>query len=244
MRVLVSWSGGKDSALALHRIRRAAGFDIGGLLTTFSLEFDRVSTHGVRRELLEAQARALGLPVQPVFLSSAPDEPCPIGERKESDFTAFVPNSAYEEGLCRAMRAARDDGVEAIVFGDIFLEDLRRYREALLAREGLRAVFPLWGTPTGALAEEAVTERVAAICVCTDSRRLGREWAGRLLDRRFFRSLPPGVDPCGENGEYHSFVFDGPGFGEPVSFFRGPLVFRDPFWFLDLERPGARVSPD
>jgi len=244
MRVLVSWSGGKDGALALGRLRALRNVEIDGLLTTFSREFDRVSMHGVRRELLEAQARALGLALRPVFLSAAPDEPCPVVAGKEDGFTAFVPNSAYEEGMRRAMREAREEGIEAIAFGDIYLEDLRRCREALLAREGLRGIFPLWGAPTAALAEEVVAEGLAAICVCTDSLRLGPEWAGRRLDRDFFRSLPPGVEPCGENGEYHSFVFDGPGFARRVPFSCGQLVFRDPFWFLDLEGPEDPVSAD
>ncbi|MEX0879279.1 MAG: diphthine--ammonia ligase [Thermoanaerobaculia bacterium] len=237
MKSLVCWSGGKDSALALHETRRRGGVDVVGLLTTLSAEFDRISMHGVRRELLEAQAAALGLPVEKVLLPTPPpDAPCPVSiPRPTHGFTVFATNDSYEEKMLEALTKARDQGIEGIVFGDIFLEDLRRYRERLLAQVGLKGVFPLWGRETKELLNEALDLGFQAIIVCVDSKKLGESWVGRLLDERFLRDLPEGVDPCGERGEFHTFVFNGPGFRHPVPVVKGESVFRDPFWFCDLE---------
>lgn len=238
MKALMCWSGGKDSALALRLARGRADLEIAGLLTTFSEEFDRVSMHGVRRELLEAQAQALGLPVWKVFLPTPRKDaacalPPPAGQQ---GFVSFASNDVYEEKMIEAFERARREGIEAIVFGDIFLEDLRAYRERLLGRAGLRGIYPLWGRPTRELMEEFIAHGFRAVVVCVDAARLDASWAGRPLDARFLAELPEGVDPCGENGEYHTFVFDGPGFSRPVALSHGETVSRDPFCFRELER--------
>lgn len=240
MRALVCWSGGKDSALALWLARSRPDLEVAGLLTTFSEEFDRVSMHGVRRELLEAQADSLGLPVWKVFLPTPPrDASCALPPPGHQGFVSFASNDVYEEKMLEAFERARREGIEAIVFGDIFLEDLRAYRERLLGRAGLTGIYPLWGRPTRELLEEFLERGFRAVVVCVDSVRLDASWAGRLLDRRFLAELPAGVDPCGENGEYHTFVFDGPGFSHPVEICQGETVSRDPFCFRDL----ARATP-
>jgi uncharacterized protein (TIGR00290 family) len=243
MKVLMCWSGGKDSAMALRVARDRADLEVAGLLTTFSEEFDRVSMHGVRRELLEAQAQALGLPVWKVFLPTPPKGAAcalPPPARRQG-FVAFASNDVYEEKMIEALERARREGIEAIVFGDIFLEDLRAYRERLLAGVGLKGVYPLWGRPTRELMEEFIARGFRAVVVCVDAARLDASWAGRPLDARFLAELPEGVDPCGENGEYHTFVFDGPGFSRPVALSHGATVARDSFCFRELERaaPGA-----
>ena len=236
VKALVCWSGGKDSALALHRARRDPAIEVAGLLTTFSEEFDRVSMHGVRRELLEAQAAALALPLRRVFLPTPPrDAACALPPPgTPSGFVSFAPNDVYEARMLGAFESARESGIEAVVFGDIFLEDLRQYRERLLARAGLVGIYPLWGRPTEELLEEFVAAGFRAVVVCVGSAALGASWAGRLLDRSFARDLPAGIDPCGENGEYHTFVFDGPGFSRPVPVAHGETVLREPFWFREL----------
>lgn len=236
LKALLSWSGGKDSALALREVRLRGGVEIVGLLTTFSEEFDRVSMHGVRREWLEAQAEALELPLEEVFLPTPPpDGPCPSSSGAAQGFTVFPSNTSYEEKMLEAFRRAREQGIEAIVSGDIFLEDLRAYRERLLADAGLKGVFPLWKRNTRELMREFLASGFLAIVVCADSRKLDASWAGRALDEAFLRDLPPDVDPCGENGEFHTFVFDGPGFSHPVPAAAGETVLREPFWFCDLE---------
>ncbi len=256
MKVLICWSGGKDSALALCLAKTRPDIEIAGLLTTFSEEFDRVSMHGVRRDLLEAQAEALGLPVWKIFLPTPPrnascalprrgpgcppDPPAPPGQ---TGFVSFPSNDVYEEKMLQAFEHARREGIDAIVFGDIFLEDLRAYRERLLASVGLAGIYPLWGRSTRDLMEEFLERGFRAVVVCVDSARLDSSWPGRLLDRRFLEELPEGVDPCGENGEYHTFVFDGPGFSHPVVHSQGETVLRDPFCFRELTAsppPAAR----
>lgn len=234
MRTLVCWSGGKDSALALERARSMADLEIAGLLTTLSEEFDRISMHGVRRELLDAQAQALALPVEKVMLPTPPaDAACGIS-RGASGFTVFATNDSYEQRMLEAFARAKATRVEAIVFGDIYLEDLRRYREKLLAQAGLRGVFPLWGCDSRALVEEAIARGFKALVVCVDSKRLDQSWCGRALDRAFLDELPQEVDPSGERGEYHTFVYDGPGFRHAVAVTKGECVLREPFWFCDL----------
>ncbi|HEY3203528.1 MAG TPA: diphthine--ammonia ligase [Thermoanaerobaculia bacterium] len=244
MKSLVCWSGGKDSALALHETRRRGDGDVVGLLTTLSAEFDRVSMHGVRRELLEMQATALGLPVEKVLLPTPPpDAPCPVSiPRPTHGFTVFATNGSYEEKMLEAFRRGRDQVVEAIVSGDIFLEDLRAYREQLLAEAGLQGVFPLWKRHTRELMQDFIGSGFRAIVVCVDSKKLDSSWAGRFLDEAFLRDLPSGVDPCGENGEFHTFVFDGPGFRNPVPFLVGETVSREPFWFCDLKETFSACS--
>jgi len=235
MKVLICWSGGKDSALALFLAKARPDIEIAGLLTTFSEEFDRVSMHGVRRDLLEAQAEALGLPVWKIFLPTPPrNASCALPPPGQTGFVSFASNDVYEEKMLQAFERARREGIEAIVFGDIFLEDLRAYRERLLAGVGLAGIYPLWGRSTRELMEEFLERGFRAVVVCVDSAKLDPSWPGRLLDRRFLAELPEGVDPCGENGEYHTFVFDGPGFAHPVVHSQGETVLRDPFCFREL----------
>jgi len=214
--VLFCWSGGKDSAMALASIRGSTDCRVTGLLTTVTEGYDRISMHGVRRELLERQAAAIGLPLREVLI---PPE---------------CVNPVYEARMEEALREQLARGVRRVVFGDIFLEDLRVYREQNLARIGMSGLFPLWKQDTRELARRFVREGFRAIAVCVDSRVLDPSFAGRELDESFFADLPPGVDPCGENGEFHTFVFGGPLFRAPLSIRRGEAVRRGPFVFCDL----------
>ena len=213
---LFCWSGGKDSAMALDAIRKSADVRVASLLTTVTEGYDRISMHGVRRELLERQASSIGLPLREVFI---PPE---------------CVNPVYEARMGEAMQAEYARGIRKVVFGDIFLEDLRAYREQNLARIGMTGLFPLWKRDTRQLARHLVAAGFRSVAACVDSRVLDPAFAGRELDESFFRDLPPGVDPCGENGEFHSFVFDGPIFRAPVRFTRGEVVQRGPFCFCDL----------
>jgi uncharacterized protein (TIGR00290 family) len=236
MKSVVCWSGGKDSVLALYQAKRMNGLNVVGLLTTLSREFDRVSMHGVHRALLEAQAKALGLPVRKVYVSTyPPDMPCARKEALARGFVSFPSNDLYEQAMLEAFFTLKQEGVEAVVFGDIFLEDLRAYRELLLARAGLKGIYPLWGSDTRVLLEEFIASGFRAVTSCVDARKLDKRWAGRALNAAFLRDLPEGVDPCGERGEYHTFVFDGPLFRRPVDVVLGETVYREPgFWFRDL----------
>ncbi|MFH1150923.1 MAG: diphthine--ammonia ligase [Actinomycetota bacterium] len=216
-KALVAWSGGKDSALALHRIAREDRLGVEGLLTTVTASYDRITMHGVRKQLLERQAESLGLPL----------------------LVAEIPAECGDEVYDRVMGEALDEasarGIEAIVFGDIFLEDVRRYREERLARAPMEAVFPLWGEDTGALAREFIDLGFRAVLTCVDSDALDGSFAGREYDGDLLADLPPGVDPCGENGEFHTFVWDGPGFARPLAIVRGEVVVREArFHFQDL----------
>jgi uncharacterized protein (TIGR00290 family) len=215
-QVVMCWSGGKDSARTLHELLRDPRIEVVALLTTLTREFDRVSMHGVRRELAERQARELGLPL--VFA------PIP----------APCTNAEYEAAMAAALEPLRAAGASAVAFGDIFLEDLRRYREAQMAALGLAARFPLFGRSTRELAEEFVALGFRARITCLDPRVLPVEFAGRELDRRCFDELPPNVDPCGENGEYHSFVFASPDFRAPFEVRVGETLERGGFVFTDL----------
>jgi uncharacterized protein (TIGR00290 family) len=224
--VVLSWSGGKDSSLALDALRRDGGVDVVGLMTSVTRGYDRISIHGVRRELLEAQAAALGLPLFEVTL-----DPAATNESYESAFHAGV----------ERVRAAHPT-LRRIAFGDLFLEDVRAYRERLLAEAGLAALFPLWGRPTAALAEEFVARGYRAHLVCVDTTQLAGEFAGAALDATLLAALPPEVDPCGERGEFHTFVFDGPIFARPVPVTVGEVVLRDGrFAYCDL-LPAARAD--
>jgi uncharacterized protein (TIGR00290 family) len=221
--VLVAWSSGKDSAFALH-VLRAQGVDVVGLLTTINEAFERVAMHAVRLELLRAQAEAVGLPLVEVRIPS----PCP--------------NEAYEAAMSAAMADARARGITAVAFGDLFLEDVRRYREERLAGTGLRPLFPLWGRPTRALAEEMIALGQKAVLTCVDPRTLPGAFVGRAFDGALLAELPAGVDPCGENGDFHSFAWDGPAFRRPVPVRVGEIVEREGFVFADLlpETEGER----
>jgi uncharacterized protein (TIGR00290 family) len=216
-KILFAWSGGKDSALALHGIRQSGQYEVAALLTTVTEGYDRISMHGVRRALLEAQAESLRLPLEEVLIS-----------RNSS-------NAEYESKMRAALEKYRMQDISAVAFGDIFLEDVRKYREENLAKAGMRGVFPLWKRDTAELAREFVRLGFRAVVTCVDTKALGAEFAGRLLDERFFADLPAGVDPCGENGEYHSFVFGGPIFSREIRFTRGETVLREErFFYCDI----------
>jgi uncharacterized protein (TIGR00290 family) len=216
-RVALSWSGGKDAAWALHRLRAAAGLEVSALITTVVPEFGRVAMHGVRVELVAAQARAAGVPLVEVPL------PWPCG------------NDEYERRTLEALAALRKDrGVSHVAFGDLFLEDVRAYRERMLASSGLTPLFPLWLQPTRALADEMLASGVEARVVCLDPHRVNRELAGRQLDSALLASLPDDVDPCGERGEFHTFVTAGPMLRTPVAVVPGEIVEREGFVYADL----------
>lgn len=215
-RAWMSWSSGKDSALALHVARQDPSLQVVGLLTTVNSTADRVAMHAVRRELLEAQADRLALPLHVVDLPW----PCP--------------NEIYEQRMAAAVAAAVDDGVSAVVFGDLFLEDIRAYREANLAGTGITPVFPLWGRPTDELARTMIDAGVEAVLTCVDPRQAPAQLAGRSYDASLLADLPPTVDPCGERGEFHTFVHNGPGFSGPIGVKVGEVVERDGFVFCDL----------
>lgn len=239
MKVIACWSGGKDSAMALHAVLQRDDLEVVGLLTTMSAEYERISMHGVRRAMLEAQTAALGLPVEQVYVGTAPkDEPHPYPAQDDPDGrTTFPSNSEYEQKMRASMEAARERGVEGLVFGDIFLEDLRAYRDNNLAQVGLQGIYPLWKRDTRELMAEFTALGFRAVAVCIDEKKLDETFAGRELGPEFVRDLPPTVDPCGENGEFHSFVYAGPIFPAPVPFTKGETVHREGFWFTDLLPP-------
>jgi uncharacterized protein (TIGR00290 family) len=212
----MSWSSGKDSALALHEVRAEGSVEVAGLLTTVNQEFERVAMHGVRRSLLEAQAAALNLPLHVVELPW----PCT--------------NETYEDLMSVAVRRGREAGVEAMVFGDLFLEDIRRYREKNLEHTGITPLFPLWRQPTDSLAHEMLERGFRALVVCVDAAQAPPEISGRWFDQSLLEALPPSVDPCGENGEFHTVVVDGPGFSNPIEVLVGETVARDGFVFTDV----------
>jgi uncharacterized protein (TIGR00290 family) len=214
--VVISWSGGKDSCVALYEIRREQKYRVAGLLTTVTRDYDRISMHGVRRLLLERQAASLGIPLHQVFISQG------------------ATNEEYEMKTAEALARYRARGIDSIVFGDLFLEDIRTYREKFLARHNVRGLFPVWRRDTTAFMKEFLELGFRAVVTCVDSRVLDQSFAGKIIDESFLSSLPSKVDPCGENGEFHSFVFDGPMFALPVKFSRGETVLRDSFWFSDL----------
>ena len=214
--ILFCWSGGKDSALALHTLLRQNDLRIAALLTTVTEGYDRVSMHGVRRELLQRQAESLRLPLHEVFIPQQ------------------CVNSIYEARMEEALLHYFRQGIRRVAFGDIFLEDLRLYRDKNLARVGMQALFPIWKRDTRDLIREFHCAGFRSVAVCIDSKVLDPGFAGRELDASFFADLPPGVDPCGENGEFHTFVFDGPIFSRPVGFTLGEVVQRDSFVFRDL----------
>jgi len=213
MKTLVSWSSGKDSAWMLHLLKHDPAVHVGALLTTMNEEFDRVAMHAVRRRLLEEQSRAAGIPLCTVPLPW----PCT--------------NDQYEERMRDAVAKAVGDGFTHVAFGDLFLEDVRRYREDRLAGTGLAPVFPLWGKPTPALAEEMIDGGLRAVLTCINPKHLDRSFAGREFDRALLRDLPAGIDPC---GEFHSFAYEGPMFDRPISALAGEIVNRGGFVFADV----------
>jgi uncharacterized protein (TIGR00290 family) len=227
-KVLFTWSGGKDSAMALYELRQSNHYEIVALLTSVTEDYGRISMHGVRRILLEQQAKSLGLPLEELYLT-----------RNSS-------NEEYEAKLKEKLLQYKSQGVSSVVFGDIFLEDLRKYREDNLAQVGMKGIFPIWKRDTAELARTFIGLGFKAVVTCVDSNVLDGKFAGRYFDSRFLSELPPRVDPCGENGEFHSFVYDGPPFQERIRFRRGKVVLRDNrFYFCDLvpvRTAGARLT--
>jgi len=215
-RIVLSWSGGKDSCLALAALVAGGEWTVAGLLTTITEGFDRVSMHGVRLEAVRRQAAALGFPLDTVFIPQQ------------------ATNAAYEVAMEQALTRYRAAGVSAIAFGDLFLEDIRRYREERLAGTGLTPVFPVWHRDTRGLARDFISQGYKAILTCVDTRVLAPSFAGRPFDEALLADMPPAVDPCGEHGEFHTFVFDGPLFRRPVRITRGEIVQRDAWCFCDL----------
>jgi len=214
--ILFCWSGGKDSAMALHSLLQRSDIHVVALLTTVTEGYERISMHGVRRELLDRQVQSIGLPLHEVRIPPQ------------------CVNPIYEARMEEALRVHLKNGVQTVAFGDIFLEDLRAYREKNLARMGMTALFPIWKRDTRELIRSFHANRFRAIAVCVDSKVLDPSFAGRELDESFFRDLPPQVDFCGENGEFHTFVFDGPIFRSPIHVRTGEIVNRDGFVFCDI----------
>lgn len=224
--LVVSWSGGKDSALALHELLRDPRYEVVGLMTSVSEEFRRISHHGVREELLEAQAKAIGLPLTKIYLPSGPNNPCT--------------NEVYEAIMGAVLEGFRSRGVYTVGFGDLFLEDLRAWREKNLAQVGMSGVFPIWNRDTVAVARRVIDLGFRAILSCVEG-KVGPGFAGRTYDDRLLADLPDGIDPCGEYGEFHSFVHDGPCFTRPVPVTVGEAVIRDGRHYIDL-LPGDSVA--
>ncbi len=216
LRTVLSWSSGKDSAWALHSLRQTPDVEVVGLLTTINVEEKRVSVHSTREDLLDMQAEAADLPLQKIPL---PD-PCP--------------NEVYERAMEGALGDAKAAGVEALAFGDLFLEDIRRYREESLAGTGMQLLFPLWGSDTRELAHKMLDSGLRAWVVCVDASALDPSFAGRAFDRQFLEDLPANVDPCGEDGEFHTFTFDGPMFRTPIPVQPGDIAERGGFVFADV----------
>ncbi len=230
-KAVFCWSGGKDSSYCLHRVLKEQVLEVKCLLTTVNDEFKRISMHGVREELLDIQAEAIGIPLLKVRVKEGTNE-------------------EYEEQMETAFLKAKSEGIDNVIFGDIFLEDLRVYRERNLAKVGMKGIFPLWKMDTTTLLNDFISRQFKTVICCTNDGYLGEEWAGREIDKSFIEQLPVGVDPCGENGEYHTFCYDGPLFQKKISFTVGekvykalevktdnvpqPKVMTNGFWFCDL----------
>jgi len=215
-KILLSWSSGKDSAWTLHVLQQQPDVEIAGLLTTFNEAADRVAMHAVRRELVQAQAEATGIPLWPLMLPY----PCP--------------NEEYEHRMSEAKQRAANEGVSHVAFGDLFLEDVRDYRIKQFEDIAIEPLFPIWHQPTNTLARRMVDAGLNAVITCVDPKQLDRSFIGRNFDHQFLDDLPEGVDPCGENGEFHTCVLDGPMYRHPVGATAGDIVERDGFVFADL----------
>jgi uncharacterized protein (TIGR00290 family) len=223
-RTLLSWSSGKDSAWSLHLLRQQNEYEVVGLLTTFNKAANRVAMHAVRRSLVETQAKEVGVPLWDVDLP----HPCS--------------NAEYERTMKETCEAAVQSGIEYIAFGDLFLNDVRAYREKQLENSGLQPIFPVWGMPTRELARSMIKSGVRAKLTCVDPKRLAPELVGREFNDQLLSDLPPEIDPCGENGEFHTFVYAGPMFGHNLPVEVGEIVARDGFVFADLSPSHKRVS--
>lgn len=216
-KIIFTWSGGKDSAMALYELQRTHSYEVSALLTTITEDYERISMHGVRRILLERQADSLGLSLEKVFISKN------------------TSNEEYESKMQEVLTKYRAAGVSSVVFGDIFLEDLRKYREDNLSKVDMKGIFPIWKRDTTELAHTFIDLGFKAVVTCVDSNVLDKKFVGRVFDAQFLFELPSTVDPCGENGEFHSFAYDGPIFRERIVFTMGDIVLRDNrFYFCDL----------
>lgn len=221
-RALVAWSGGKDSSLALRALLADDAWEPVGLLTTLTREHARISMHGVREDLLRRQADALGLPLWPTWIPQGCDD------------------ATYRAVMLEAMRNARKAEIEAIAFGDLFLQDVRDYRVRMMEGTGIEPIFPIWQEPTDALARRFIADGFRAVLACVDTQQVTSDFAGRDFDASLLRDLPSSADPCGENGEFHTFVHDGPIFAHPVVVTRGERVLReDRFMYCDLIGPDS-----
>jgi uncharacterized protein (TIGR00290 family) len=214
--ILLSWSSGKDSAWSLHLLKQNPEYEVVGLLTTFNRAADRVAMHGVRRSLVRAQAEAAGIPLWEV------DLPWPCS------------NQDYESAMLATCKKAVEGGIKCIAFGDLFLTDIREYREKQLRNTGLQPIFPVWGISTGELAHEMIASGLRAKLACIDTKQVSADFAGRDFDSQLLSDLPSSIDPCGENGEFHSFVYAGPMFNQPIDVEVGEVVVRDQFVYADL----------
>ena len=215
-KLVVSWSGGKDSAMSLYELRCGNRYEVVGLLTTITQDYDRISMHGVRRILLEQQAESVGIPLRKILIPKT------------------CTNEIYERLMAEEMEQLKREGIFRVAFGDIFLQDLKDYREQNLANAGMTGVFPIWKRDSRELVESFIYLGFKSIISTCDPRVIGQAFCGRVIDKRFLSELPVSVDPAGENGEFHSFTFNGPIFKQPVSFTVGEKVLRDGFWFCDL----------
>jgi uncharacterized protein (TIGR00290 family) len=215
-KLLFGWSGGKDSALALYEIKKNKEYEVVSLLTTITEDYDRISMHGVRRVLVEQQAHSLNIPLHKVLIP------------KECS------NEIYAAKMTEALNKFKQEGVENVAFGDIFLEDVRNYRLENLAKLNMKGVFPIWGRNSAELAQTFVALGFKAVVSCINTKVMEQKFLGRQIDRDFIAELPPNIDPSGENGEFHSFVYDGPIFKEKIGYQRGESVLRDSFYFCDL----------
>lgn len=215
--ILFSWSGGKDSALALYEIQKTKNYNVIALLTTITDVYDRISMHGVRSILLQRQADSLGYKLEMIQIKPG------------------ATNEEYERSLETVLQKYKNQGVSSVVFGDIFLEDLKRYREEKLSKIGMKGIFPLWGKDTNQLISRFIELGFKAVTTCVDLQVLDKKYAGQQIDKAFVDNLPPGIDVCGENGEFHSFVYAGPNFKYDIIFTTGEKVLRDErFYFCDL----------
>ena len=215
-KVLMSWSSGKDSAWALYKLQQNPEIDLVGLFCTVNKKFDRVAMHGVRVELLQKQAWSIGLPLEIIEI------PYPCS------------NAEYEKIMGQFVERAKRKNIEYFAFGDLFLEDVRNYREEKLKGSGIKPIFPVWGIPTDKLLREMISGGLKAVITCINPKQIAEEFVGKKLDENFLYSLPKNIDPCGENGEFHSFVFNGPMFKEKIEIFVGDIVHRNGFVFADV----------